>query len=67
MGIIIFITIVQGGANETRYLREALSTVPGIQKVSDKQKLLLMKHRSLGFGFFKKAVLERFFHPTALC
>ena len=67
MGIIIFITIVQGGVNETRYLRKALSTVPGIQKVFEKQKLLLMKHSSLGFGFFKKAVLERLLHPTVLC
>lgn len=50
-----------------RYLRKALSTVPGIQKVFDKQKLLLMKHSSLGFGFFKKAVSERFLHPSVLC
>lgn len=48
MGIIIFIVIAQGGINDMRELRKVPSPVPGTEKVSDKQKLLLMKRSSLG-------------------
>ena len=48
MGMIIFIVIVQGGINDMRELCKVPSTVPGTEKVSDKQKLLLMKCSSLG-------------------
>ena len=48
MGMVIFIVILQGGINDVRELCKVPSTVPGTEKASDKQKLLLMKCSSLG-------------------
>lgn len=48
-----------------RFLHWVPSTVPGIQKASDEQKLLLLVRRSSSgeqVGFFERAVSERDFH-----